>query len=226
MKLYALNVRWLDEDHTFSMLLNFVSEDRRKKTLAFRYAKDRALSLGAGLLLNLAIAREAPGMRMPPEIRMGEYGRPFLAENGAPSYSLSHSGEYAVCAIGPETVGVDIEKIGTADEAVARRCFLTSELQRVMRDGTVNAERFYSLWTLKESYIKFIGTGLSLDPLRFEILDTHPMRVMREGVEMPCHFKLYEELAGYKLALCMESDHFPDRAHVIGEEELRDGIRC
>ncbi|MGJ4849193.1 4'-phosphopantetheinyl transferase family protein [Bacillota bacterium Meth-B3] len=225
MKLYALNVRWLYEERVFFRLLAFLGDDRRRKALLYRFAKDRALSLGAGLILNLALIREEPELPWPPRIRLGGYGKPFLADKGAPSFNLSHSGEYAVCAIGREGVGVDIEQIGIADPGVARRCFVERELLRVMPDGIhVDAEEFCRLWTLKESFIKRIGTGLSSDPLRFEILGKADMRVRQDYDAQSYRCRLYEEVPGYKLALCITSDGFPDRVEIIEKEELLSAI--
>lgn len=259
MKLYAMNVRWLCEARDFVGLLECVGEDRREKALSHRFMKDRALSLGAGLLLNLALAREAPEVSWPPRIRLGEYGKPFLTEQGAPFFSLSHSGEYAACAVGAEEVGLDIEEVGMADSDVARRCFTPSELQRVMPgedaashsftprelkrvlpdedaashcfspselqrgipDGArVDAEAFCRLWTMKESFIKRIGTGLSLDPLDFEIPDGQPLRVRRPQDAQDYFLKLYEELPGYKLALCATGGRFPERVEFVERGEL------
>ncbi len=221
MKLYALNVRWLYEERAFARLLECVSAERRGKALSHRFAKDRALSLGAGLLLNLALQRFAPELPIPPEIRLGEYGKPYLAGNGVPEIGLSHSGEYAVCAIGREEVGVDVEQTGMVDAGVARRCFLERELHRVMPDGThVDAEEFCRLWTLKESFIKRIGTGLSLDPLQFDIYGEGQIRVRQDYDAQLYHCRLYEELTGYKLALCISSGDFPERIEIIEKEEL------
>ena len=222
MKLYALNVQWLYDERDFMSLLNCVNEDRRAKALSFRFTKDRALSLGAGLLLNFALLREVPGMRIPPKILLGEYGKPFLSEQGAPAIGFTHSGEYAACAIGYEEVGVDIEQVGYAEPDVARRCFVGEELSRVMPDGHhVDVEEFFRLWTLKESFIKRIGTGLSLDPLRFEIL-AGELKHVRQDYDTQCyHCKLYEELPGYKISLCMSGGEFPKQVEIVQQAELR-----
>ena len=221
MNLYVLNVRWLYEEHNFFSLLGCVGEDRRKKALSFHFVKDKALSLGAGLLLNFALLSEAPGLMIPPRFRLEAWGKPFLAEHEAPAISLTHSGEYAACAIGREEVGVDIEQVGSADADVACRCFVGQELSRVMPDGHhLDAEEFYRLWTMKESFIKRIGTGLSLDPLWFEIL-TGERFLVRQDYDTRCyHCKLYEELPGYKLALCMSDGEFPEKVMNIKQDEL------
>jgi 4'-phosphopantetheinyl transferase len=223
MKLVALNVRWLQEERVFERFLECVGAERRDKALAYRFAKDRALSLGVGLLLNLALRREAPELPIPDTFWHGDFGKPYLKGDGAPAFCLSHSGEYAVCAIGREEVGVDIEEIGLADAGVARRCFTRRELLRVMPDGaSVDAEEFCRLWTLKESFIKRIGTGLSLDPLRFEILVREPIGVRQDYDEQEYRCRLYEELPGYKIALCLTGGRFPEHVEIIEEEELSD----
>jgi 4'-phosphopantetheinyl transferase len=225
MRLYALNVRWLREAREFENFLDFVDGDRRAKALSHRFMKDRALSLGAGLLLNLALARQAPKVPWPPRIRLGAYGKPFLLEGGL-FFNLSHSGEYAACAVGAEEVGLDIEEVGVADADVARRCFTPGELRRVMPDGArVDVEAFCRLWTLKESYIKRIGTGLSLDPLDFEIPDIQPLRIRRSQDARDFFLKLYEELPGYKLALCAAGGRFPDRVEFVERAELAAALR-
>lgn len=225
MKLYAMNVRWLEAPREFDGFLDDVCGERRAKALSHRFMKDRALSLGVGLLLNLALSREAPGIPLPPRIRLGEFGKPYLAA-GVPFFSLSHSGEYAACAVGDEEMGLDIEETGEADALVARRCFLPAELSRVMPDGrNVDAEGFCRLWTMKESFMKRLGTGLSLDPLDVEIPDGMPLRARRAPDGQACFLKRYEELPGYKLALCASGGRFPDRIEFIERGALLAALR-
>ena len=69
--------------------------------------------------------------------------------------------------------GVDVEELHSIDDplALASGLFAPSELAQ-MRNlwGEHLLERFYSLWTLKESYLKARGTGLmaALDTVSFE----------------------------------------------------------
>ncbi len=213
-----MNVCWLLEPRAFEDLLRLVGEDRREKALALRLAQDRALSLGAGLLLNFALARE--GRPWPPRVRLGRYGKPALTGPDAPRFNLSHAGEYAVCAIGCAEVGVDIERIGPADASVARRCFTPAELKRVMPDeARVDAAAFCLLWAMKESFIKRIGTGLTLDPLDVEVLDGRPPRVRGQAARA-CGFWRYGALPGYELALCASDGHFPERVDIVGPAAL------
>ena len=221
MGLYVHDVRWLYEEAAFSRMLGFVDENRRLKAVSYRFVKDRALSLGAGLLLHYAYGRRVPAGTWPSEMHFNDYGKPFWAERGAPDFNLSHAGIYVACSMGSGPVGVDIEEVGEKEESLARRCFIGAELSQVLAGGRVRAEAFCRQWVLKESYIKFLGTGLSLDPLRVEIGIDRAIRVSQDGLDQACSLALYEGLPGYKLALCRQSGRPGNRMEVVTEKTLR-----
>jgi 4'-phosphopantetheinyl transferase len=59
-------------------------------------------------------------------------------------------------------VGVDVEKVGRAPLAVAGRYFSAAEAQQLRAlPPEAQARRFVRLWTLKEAYLKAIGSGLA-----------------------------------------------------------------
>jgi 4'-phosphopantetheinyl transferase len=69
--------------------------------------------------------------------------------------------------------GVDIEQLRAIDNplALATDVFASSELVQMRNlSGERLIERFYSLWTLKEAYLKARGTGLTepLDAVAFD----------------------------------------------------------
>lgn len=95
-------------------------------------------------------------------IGKGQYGKPYLTDCPDIHFSISHCDGMAVCGISERTIGVDIERIRPFSERTARKVLAEEELA----EGTVlSPELFFRYWTLKESYLKAIGTGLS-----------HPMR--------------------------------------------------
>ena len=68
---------------------------------------------------------------------------------------------YAVCAVSKQPVGIDIERIGAYQPNVARRVCSDAE-QKLLEQCEDPARLFYRLWTLKESYVKLTGTGISV----------------------------------------------------------------
>lgn len=106
----------------------------------------------------------------PAQIRVatGEEGKPYLlAPVGAPAvhFSLSHSGELALCAVAQgREVGVDVERVHPvpAWRQIATRYFSEREnqaLDALPADQAVEA--FFRGWTRKEAYSKALGRGVS-----------------------------------------------------------------
>jgi 4'-phosphopantetheinyl transferase len=79
-------------------------------------------------------------------------------------FNLAHSGDRAVCAVGGEELGVDIElvKPSTDWRKISRRFFSPREVEELERlDPTQQLRGFFSCWARKEAYIKAIGEGIA-----------------------------------------------------------------
>ncbi|OUN02697.1 hypothetical protein B5G43_16035 [Flavonifractor sp. An92] len=85
-------------------------------------------------------------------------GKPIL-KDGALHFSLSHSGAFALCGLGKRPLGVDVERIKPRRPNLPRYALSEREFQWFTQRGS-NWEDFYTLWTLKESYVKYTGSGL------------------------------------------------------------------
>jgi 4'-phosphopantetheinyl transferase len=104
-----------------------------------------------------------------------EFGRPHVANLDAPrglSFNLSHKPGCVACLVGAgRELGVDVEDSAAARShflEIASRFFSPSEAAELRGMPTVEGtKRFFELWTLKESYIKARGIGLSLGLSRF-----------------------------------------------------------
>lgn len=109
----------------------------------------------------------------------GPWGKPFLRDPGpaAFGFNLSHSGDWALLAIGPVgTLGVDLEHQRPLSDmdGVARVSFSPRELSRWR--GLAPHHRdvgFFNAWTRKEAYIKAIGQGLHCPLDSFDV-SLHP----------------------------------------------------
>ena len=134
--------------------------ERAEKAGRFYREEDRLRCIGAGLLMMKAV-----GIRKESELRYGAYGKPFAP--GYPGFNLSHSGPWCVLAMGEGDIGVDIEAPDEAHLCVAPMVY-TPEEQAWMRESPL--ERFYMLWTWKESVMKAMGLGMKLEPGSFDVL--------------------------------------------------------
>ena len=96
------------------------------------------------------------------KITYGKHGKPSLADYPDIFYNISHSDGISACMIGESECGIDCEKVRSYRPKVAKRVF--SEKEKALLESATGRERdliFFRLWTLKEAYIKALGTGLS-----------------------------------------------------------------
>ncbi|MCI8464356.1 MAG: 4'-phosphopantetheinyl transferase superfamily protein [Lachnospiraceae bacterium] len=95
-------------------------------------------------------------------------GKPYFPEQPDLHFSISHSGDFWVCAFSERPVGVDIQKhVKRAGESqtqaaarlarMAERFFHPEETAWVME---YPYKRFFQIWTAKESYVKYTGEGI------------------------------------------------------------------
>jgi len=162
-------VRELDLD-----ALETVMPERMAKARRFYFERDRLLCLGAGFLM-----MEALGIRDEKEIRYGENGKPYAP--GFPPFSISHSGQWCILAIGSgdAEIGADLEEIDERHTDIAAKVCTPGELAWMREDPL---ERFFQLWTWKESVMKATGRGIALEPGSFEVLPfTKAQAVRIEG---------------------------------------------
>ena len=113
-------------------------------------------------------------LEMPDEKGFGEgaHGKPYLLEYPHVHFNLSHGDGITACLVKGLECGIDCEKVKDYKPNVVKRCF--SESEKKMMDDVPEKEKdklFYRLWTLKEAYVKALGTGIGypLDEVEFEI---------------------------------------------------------
>lgn len=207
IRFYLADISPLYQAKTQRYVYEHLDEERRRKADACKLPGAKAASLAVGFLAQYALQDNGyAGWR----VCYGKTGQPLVQkerqdmrpmigkteEDGnctaeeAPYLSLSHSGDYAACAIADCPVGVDIQKIQPVRHNMLRH-FFTEEEEKEFRkrhgleecragvEGALYsvdalsqesacflseaaAREFLRLWTAKESYMKLTGAGLAL----------------------------------------------------------------
>lgn len=125
-------------------------------------------------------------------------------------FNLSHSRDWIVCAVGAGfELGVDVEYCHPDRDVlrVAKRFFSPEEFAAL---STLCAEqcidRFYDYWTLKESWLKATGLGISggLDSAVFDLQDSGDMTFNSPVEDATYRFNSWQLDSSYRLALCRE----------------------
>ena len=207
-----LDTRWLEQEDVFRWWYEHMPEGRKKKIDRFRFAADRRLSLGAGILLSCALARENLPLG---EVAGGPHGKPFLKGQAGFHFNLSHAGRLAACAVSGEPVGIDVEAERPFEEALVRTVFHDREAAWARECPEGGDAGYTALWTVKESLMKYLGTGLSLEPKRICVDMGPPVRAAYDGLLPGGLFFTRYALSGYQLTVCSPCGPFSARAEWV-----------
>jgi 4'-phosphopantetheinyl transferase len=148
--------------------LSLLSADEKERYHRFKFERDRLIYLAAHALLRLCLSRYAQCAPEQWRFVRDSYGKPELeAHSGLPPlrFNLTHTYGMVACVIALDTeCGIDVEGIRPMRDmhGVARTVFADTEIAWLDAQAEENKqEGFFSLWTLKEAYIKAIGLGFS-----------------------------------------------------------------
>lgn len=140
------------DGRVYQSLYARASEERKRRADRYLRYEDKLRCITADALLRTAMGTENF------QIQKNEFGKPYIKDRNDFYYNLSHSGDYVVLAFGNTEVGIDIQRHdeNTDIQTVAQSCFTRDEREYVGE----SKERFYEIWTGKESYLKCVGKGL------------------------------------------------------------------
>lgn len=178
LEVYIAGITSLENEELFEELIEQVSTHRKEKVLACKSKKDRCRTLAAGLLLKYALQEHKIDEKKM-IYQQKPHGKLMLAEPVGLFFNLSHAGDYAVCGISTENVGIDLENVterfcGERGErrfsALVRK--ILNEDEKRLLEGLDWREKVLLLgriWTKKESFSKEDGRGMLLP---FSEIDT------------------------------------------------------
>lgn len=144
-----MNIRTISPEAVPQILVSLPSA-RREKVLSLREERKRLQSLAAGLVSRNLLASVGISDSL---LAYKESGKPYIQNHPEWHISISHSGQYAVCAVSRSPVVVDIQRHGKIYPSILSRGYTPKERELCLR--AQNQERtFYDLWARKECKAK------------------------------------------------------------------------
>ena len=173
-----------------------------RQAYAGRYHRreDRLRSIGAGLLMEYGLQKQGLVSvdAESEQIRRSPDGKPYIQREGV-SFNVSHSGHYVVGVFGKESCGIDIQEY-VQQIAYLPSFFSAEEWEWIQHNPAVRATR---LWTIKESYGKWIGSGIAgeLPDMRDYLTDEYlSKQVVIQGRKV--YIREYQWMGDYALTVC------------------------
>lgn len=222
---------WLtfqDEIHDQSLLTAFaslLSKEEARRNAAYHFARDRKCDLVTRALVRTALSRYASVQPRDWTFITNQYGKPEILdpvpEAVGLTFNVSHThGLIALAVASDVRIGIDVESADAHDGLAALAVDVLSPDELSAFESLSAAKReqaFLRHWTLKESYVKARGVGLSLPLCSFSIGHVLPctqqMDVDLSSSDSDEHwvFGQYQISQGHVLALCFahSASHTP-----------------
>lgn len=163
---------WQPTENELARAVACVQPEEKSRIGRFVFRKDARASLVGRLLMRRFVheCTGAPYQKM--SLVRNDLGKPTVKDLPV-SFNASHQGAYTVLAGEPGNldIGVDVMNVNYTGKSLSeffrlmRRNFADHEWEEI-DEGATEKERaatFYRHWALKESYVKALGVGITID---------------------------------------------------------------
>lgn len=206
-----LDVWWAPLDALRAIHLSLLDDAEQGRLRSFSDPDSgRRFALGA-VLLRLAVSRLTQEPPRSVSVDRSANGRPVVA--GGPHVSVSHSHDLvAVACTDAAPVGLDVEMVQGEPELLHIAASPLDVLESTAHPALVT-------WTMKEAYLKAVGTGLRTSPKAIALSGDETRAQVTDapdGLPLPAYVSGVSVKAGYVGAVCVLG-----HAHVV--VAIRDG---
>ncbi|MGI6549056.1 MAG: 4'-phosphopantetheinyl transferase family protein [Syntrophomonadales bacterium] len=216
--IYAINIEKNQDHICLPGLLQYTSSGKQRRVNALNNPEEARRVLVGDLLIRSITCRYHNVRNDQLLFENNQYGKPYLKGIENFCFNISHSGRWVACAVDHQPVGIDIEEMAPIELDVARHYFSAEEFAYIANQPeSERTATFYDIWTLKESYIKALGWGLSKDLNSFTVkLIPDGKAVLSESPgHCPVYLRQYEIDKEYRLSVCAFNSSFPDRIKTV-----------
>jgi len=214
-KLYFID---LDEKISFSKYirhLHFISYAKKAKIDKIRNHNEKKRILISELFLRFLVCDilnlENKDLRFDIDFK----GKPYLVNCESFHYNISHTRNAIVIVTSKTPIGVDVEKIKTNNTKAMDRFFSQNELNYIRKlDRACCQERgFCEVWTKKEAYLKWSGTGLTWPLPEFDTLNFEISKMLKTV-----------RVKDYVISICYEDNENSIFVEILDENQMLDKL--
>ncbi len=202
-------------------MLSLLGNKRKERVSKFRFHKDAQRSILGDIMVRSVISEKLQIKNNQITFHISERGKPSLSGYHELFFNASHAGDWVVAVFSDHEIGIDVERIKKISYNVAEQFFSSEENIKLNNlEGEAKLEYFFDLWTMKESYLKYTGKGLS-EPLNSFTVKKSENRftLSHSNIKEIVYLKQYDFEKGYKLAVCSAVNDFSEEIKVLDIEE-------
>lgn len=217
LHLWCTNPDELTDRRRYEAARSVIAPQEAASLARHHFEVDRRAFLATRALVRMVLSRYADVAPADWSFAAGVHGRPSIAGPVLAfplHFNLSRTQRLVACAVTPcPDVGVDAEFSARALPQQALGALSSREAAALRALPVENrAERFFEYWTLKESYVKARGLGLSIpmDRLNFVLSRHEPPRIEIDHAlnddESSWSFTQMRPTLDHLVALCVRND--------------------
>jgi 4'-phosphopantetheinyl transferase len=159
---------WKPTSDQWSRAARCLPTDELQRIDQYAYQRDVKFTLAGQLLIRYLLTHVFQQRSSSFVVQRTRANRPYLQSNASFDFNLSHHNELVCIAgtidgrVGCDTMLYRSAHLRKENYDLFRKKFTEQEYDLIGR----NATNFYRLWSLKESYVKWLGIGLGFPLLR------------------------------------------------------------
>jgi 4'-phosphopantetheinyl transferase len=222
VQVYAVKVKEKMNMDDLYKLKPYISKDKLEKIKKYSRTHDIKMTLIADILARYLICKTTNLNNTDIYFNKNKFGKPMIRKYNKIYFNISHSFNMVICAVDSALIGIDIEYTNKIDLSSAE-IFMTQEefLKFMKKNENEKSNYFYTIWTLKESYVKACGEGLVIPFSSLNIkMSSDILSIETNNDFNDCYFKVYNLGNSYKVSICSKNRFFVKNINVINFDEL------
>lgn len=184
----------------FNKLEKYIDKLYKKNRInKYVFEKDKAQAVLSELLIRVLYCEQNNVSNSDVIFKFNEFGKPFIENYKNFCFNISHSNDVIVAIIDNEDIGIDVELIQNLSDDLAKFFCTENEYNQILKEEKNNKGKLITfIWSLKEAYLKFLGTGMSKSFKSFDVIS-------RENIDSNIFLynKQYKE---YSLSVCSKKE--------------------
>lgn len=193
IKLYYTDINQVLSESEYEKCIRLLTPEKVRSLKRFRMEEDRKRTLYGEVMARCLFMKLLDVKNENLVIAKNKYGKPYFVGINRLHYNISHSGSFVICGISNQKLGVDIEKIESVYRDITMSLFTKTEYEAILNLNEDEVKKlFYTYWTLKESYVKYQGKGLSI-PLNSFSIEKKDGQYVVNSIEKPEKIQMYSE---------------------------------
>lgn len=145
---FTKRYKLFDEYH--EKYLEFIPTEKQERIYKFRFIMDKKLGIFSDLFVSYLACSMLNLNYSDLVFGTNDFGKPYLVGYPNFHYNISHTRNAVIIGISENPIGVDIEKVKSAEIGIAERFFCKNELKYILSRSREFEKSFCEIWTKKD----------------------------------------------------------------------------